>query len=233
MPAIDERDGRVHPSSIGKPVEELILWPEELGRPDDCSPGEGLFDSLLSLKLRTRPFRFRFGVSGERRDVNEIVHLHLRAQLGDGSRYVDIALFECEVRLHVDVGKRLLRGRSLSLIVLANHVDDNVSISNNFSHRIAVARRVVGETTTAEVEIGLQVAHFKLISSVGYVSQGTIRAEFAADVSSEESTGTKDGDLDTSHGRPTSRSRLPGAPLGNLGGVKLYATRSICCERSG
>ena len=194
--AIDEGDDGEPSGDVGEPVEEPVLGPKELGRSDDGGPRIGLSDGLLSGVLGPGPLGL--GVRGGRqaRHVDEVVHLHLGTQLGDGPGDVDVALLEGEVGLVLQEGELVLVGQGLGLVVLADEVDDDVGVGDDLGHGIAVAGAVEDEAGAAEVEHGTEVPQLELVAPLADVAQDAVGSEVAAHVPAEEAAGPEDGDLD-------------------------------------
>ena len=206
--AVDEGDDGEPAGDVGEPVEEAVLGPEELGRPDDGGPRVGLADGLLPGVLGPGPLGL--GVRGGRqaRHVDEVVHLHLRAELGYGPGDVDVALLEGVVGLVLQKRELVLVGQGLGLVVLADEVDDDVGVGDDLGHGVAVAGRVEDEAGAAEVEHGPEVPELELVPPLADVAEDAVGPEVAAHVPAEEAAGAEDGHL-----HPGVRGAAAGAGL--------------------
>lgn len=196
MSTIDEGDDGEPSGDVGEPVEESVLGAKELGRSDDGGPRIGLADGLLPGVLGPGPLGLGVRGGGQAGHVDEIVHLHLGAQLGDGPGDVDVALLEGVVGLVLQKGELVLVGQGLGLVVLADEVDDDVGVGDDLGHGIAVAGAVEDEAGAAEVEHGTEMPELELVAPLADVAQDAVGSEVAAHVPAEEAAGSEDGDLD-------------------------------------
>ena len=121
-----------------------------------------------------------------RRDMDQVVHLHLHTQFGDllGNPYINI--FKGEVCLESNVWKFVCLNRLVRLVRLGDQVNYHISIGNHLSHRVDVSRTVKDEASMAQVEHRLDFTMFCLVSTVANVSIGAIFACYAIKKSGEK-----------------------------------------------
>mmetsp|Transcript_3115 Transcript_3115/g.8940 ORF Transcript_3115/g.8940 Transcript_3115/m.8940 type:complete len:204 (+) Transcript_3115:380-991(+) len=119
-------------------MEELVFSSEQLCWADNGGPWINLLDCLFSLELGTRPLRGVIRASVGRRYMDQIVHLHLHAQLGNLLGDSHIHIFKGIVLLKAHVGEFVNLNGLVTLVRFRDEVDNDVGICDNLLHRVYI-----------------------------------------------------------------------------------------------
>mmetsp|Transcript_2451 Transcript_2451/g.4580 ORF Transcript_2451/g.4580 Transcript_2451/m.4580 type:complete len:265 (+) Transcript_2451:377-1171(+) len=120
MPSIHEGHNGESLRHDGKPIEEHVLVSEHLRGTDDGGPGIGLQDRLLALVFGAGPLAGGVGVGGRAAHVDQIVHLHFRAELGDCFGNFDVCLGHARGHFVVQIGEFLSVLEGLGVVILSD-----------------------------------------------------------------------------------------------------------------
>ena len=200
--AVDHWDEGGPGGRVGEKVQKPVLRAEELGGTNDSHPGVRFPDGHLPLKLGPRPLGLGVGGGGKGGDVDEVVHLELRAELGDLAGDVDVGLLEGEVGLRSDERELVGGGEALGLVVLSDQVDDDVGVGDDLGHGVAVVGAVIDVAGTAQVEHGAEVPQLELVATLPDVGEDSVGPEVAAHVPAKEPPGPEHRHLHSSVGCP-------------------------------
>mmetsp|Transcript_44173 Transcript_44173/g.86681 ORF Transcript_44173/g.86681 Transcript_44173/m.86681 type:complete len:216 (-) Transcript_44173:400-1047(-) len=127
---VDHRHEGAAPGDAREPVEEAVLRSKKLGRSQDGGPRIGLFDRILAVKLGPGPSRLGVFLRGEARDVDQIIHLHLGAELGNGAGNIHVRLLVAVVSF-VEKRRELsggICGEGLGFVVFPHEINDHVGV---------------------------------------------------------------------------------------------------------
>lgn len=138
---------------------------KHLGRTQDGRPGVHTEHGLLALKLGPRPLARRVGVGSGAAHVDQVVHLHLEAELGDGPGNVDVGLPHARGHLVIKEGELVGVLEGLGVVVLPDEVHDDVGVGDDIRHGLLVAAGVVGEPGAAELEARAEVTICELVAA--------------------------------------------------------------------
>lgn len=108
--------------------------------------------------------------------MDEVVHLHVKTHFRKHFWDHDIGILEGIVGLVPNIWELVGLIGSLGLVVFANHVDDDISIGNHFSHAVDITRRVIDKSRTTQIKGRPEVTQFELIAAVGNVGTNAVGA---------------------------------------------------------
>ena len=178
LAAADHRKDRREAGKPGEPVEELVLRPEDEGRPHHHGIGQRLQDGCLAGGLAPAVGGRRLGIRAERRDVHQGLDAGRAGRLGDGAGAEDIDRVEALAAGIAEDG---------------DEVDHRIGADDGAVDRPAIAQVGLHRLNPADLAERLQVA-----GEIGAANRGA-HAPAALekrphDVAAEKPGAAEDGD---------------------------------------
>mmetsp|Transcript_12324 Transcript_12324/g.29333 ORF Transcript_12324/g.29333 Transcript_12324/m.29333 type:complete len:217 (+) Transcript_12324:488-1138(+) len=166
---LGDRNHSVHLGHVGKEVKELIFCSKELCGTNNGGPWVNLADGLFSRVFGSDPFRWVIGVETGSGNMNQVIHLHFHTKFGNLTSDSNIDIFKRIVLLHSNIWETGCLDGLMGFIMLGNHVDDDIGITNHVSHGIDIASTVKAETSVSQIKHGLDITVLGFVASVSNV----------------------------------------------------------------
>ena len=103
-----------------------------------------------------------------------MINLHLFTKLRDLACDSHIYILIGKVLLHSDVWELVYLNRLVTLILLRNHVDNNVSICDDLSHGIDVTGAIIHKAGMSEIKHRFDITVLRLVTAISDIGVCTI-----------------------------------------------------------